>query len=169
MVGSSNLTRGGLKDNVEINVILSFDKQDENLETLLDIYARIKYQPTCFVPDSEYIDAYDETIKQAATSTIKIESNKDVRKALEFLRKKEQTLPKPYTAPNTLQGWQKLVYSKLPLTEFNTSFLHQYISEFQRAYPDNQNIEAKIRQVLQQLRDLGLITHVKEGRWIKGQ
>jgi len=45
--------------------------------------------------------------------------------------------------------------------------VHQYIDEFSSIYPNNQHIEAKIRQILQQLRDLGIITSLGEGRWIK--
>ncbi|MCA1553495.1 MAG: hypothetical protein LC737_03865, partial [Chloroflexi bacterium] len=62
---------------------------------------------------------------------------------------------------------QKLVYDKLPPNEFSTDSLYPHAPEFQRAYPDNKNIDAKIRQVLQQLRDLGLITHRGQGRWLK--
>ncbi len=167
IIGSSNLTQGGLKDNVEVNVILEFGKQDDALETIRDIYAQIKYRPSRFAPDVEYIDAYEDTVKEAGSYARRTGNDKGIRKALDFLRQKELSLPKPFVAPDTLGGWQKLVFEKLPPSTFSTSYLYQYAAEFQAVYPDNLHIEPKIRQVLQQLRDLGLVIHLGEGIWVK--
>lgn len=61
IVGSSNLTRGGLQDNVELNVVLDFpDTYSEEAQPFCDFYSRIKFSPTCFVPDEEYINLYFE-------------------------------------------------------------------------------------------------------------
>lgn len=43
--------------------------------------------------------------------------------------------------------------------------MYRYVEEFQKHYPENKHIDAKIRQVLQQLRDLGFIVHLGQGRW----
>ncbi len=167
VIGSSNLTRGGLKDNVEINAILDFDLEDENAQTLLDIYAQIKYQPTRFAPDDDYLAAYEDISKRVSFSRQTLSSDEGIRKALDFLRKKEQTLPKSFTDPNLLRGWQKLVFEKLPMGEFHTNDLYQYSLEFQRTYPRNYNVEAKIRQTLQFLRNSGLVKHLGPNRWTK--
>jgi hypothetical protein len=39
------------------------------------------------------------------------------------------------------------------------------VPHFKKLYPGNRNIEAKIRQQLQHLRDAGLLEHVAAGRW----
>ncbi|MBI3732068.1 MAG: hypothetical protein HY259_01230 [Chloroflexi bacterium] len=166
IIGSSNLTQGGLKDNVEVNAILEYEEEEEGAQELLDIYARIKFQETRFVPDDEYLDAYEELTHQVTLSRNSA-ADRDLRKRLEFLRQKEQVLPKPFTDPESLRGWQKLVFDKLPAIEFGTSDLYRYAPEFQQEYPDNRNVEAKIRQVLQQLRDSGLINHLGQGRWVR--
>jgi len=166
IIGSSNLTRGGLSENIEINAVLEFTSQDQEGEALKDIYARIKYQPTRFSPDIDYIQAYAEIIRRGAVSH-GVARDKSPQHALAAIRQREQSLPKPFVSPDTLQRWQKLVFSKLPNTIFQTSELYQYIDEFSPIYPNNQHIEAKIRQILQQLRDLGIITSLGEGRWIK--
>jgi type II restriction enzyme len=80
---------------------------------------------------------------------------------------KRKSLPTPFISPKLLSGWQKLIFQYLPKTEFTTDELYRYIEEFQKYYPENQHIEAKIRQVLQQLRDLGFIIHLGQGRWIQ--
>jgi len=162
IIGSSNLTLGGLLENIEVNVVLELERDCENAENLRDIYANIKYQPSRFVPDDQYIDAYQEVLDRVSHPK---NTKTDTQKAVEYLRRLEATLPKPYINPSELSGWQKLVFAKLPEGEFGTNELYKYASDFQQTYPDNKNIEPKIRQVLQQLRDLGLIIHVNEGRW----
>lgn len=62
---------------------------------------------------------------------------------------------------------QKMVYAKLPDHEFSTNDLYQYADEFRDSFPHNRFIQAKTRQVLQQLRDLGLIIHLGQNRWMK--
>lgn len=164
IIGSSNLTKGGLSENIEVNVLLELERDSEKAENIFDIYARIKYQPTRFAPDDEYIQTYQAVIEEAERPQYR---RQDTRIAIERLRELEKGLPKPYTNPITLQGWQKLVFSKLPNNEFQTSDLYKYALEFVQTYPENRNVEAKIRQVLQQLRDLGIILHLGEGRWKK--
>jgi HKD family nuclease len=164
IVGSSNLTKGGLSENIEINVFLEFERETEKAENIFDIYARIKYQPSRFVPDDEYIQAYQLVVEKAGKPQYR---RLETKIALERLRELEKNLPKPYTDPIKLHGWQKLVFSRLPDDKFQTSDLYKYASEFVQTYPENKNIEAKIRQVLQQLRDMGIILHFGEGYWKK--
>lgn len=167
IIGSSNLTQGGLRDNIEVNVMLEFEPDDANLETLRDIYAQIKYQPTRFIPDADYIAAYEDITRRINNASRVVSGDPGLKRELELLRHREQNLPKPFVAPISLQGWQKLVFEKIPNHEFLTNELYSHVNEFRQSYPENKNVEAKIRQVLQQLRDLGLIIHMGEGRWIK--
>jgi HKD family nuclease len=164
VVGSSNLTKGGLSENVELNVLLEMEQDSEKADRLFDIFAYIKYQPSRFVPDDEYIQAYRAILEKNQQPWGR---RGDTRKEVDRLREVERNLPKPYIKPSALQGWQKLVFSKLPEDEFQTSDLYQYAQDFAQLYPENRNIEPKIRQVLQQLRDLGVILHLEEGRWKK--
>lgn len=168
IIGSSNLTQGGLRSNVEVNVALEFRPDDDKLEPLRDMYSRLKYQPTRFTPDDEYIDAYaDLTQRIERVSSRKAYADANVSKALSTLREKEQQLPGPFASPVKLTAWQKMVYAKLPDEEFATTDLYQYADEFRNVFPQNRFIEAKTRQVLQQLRDLGVIIHAGQNRWIK--
>jgi HKD family nuclease len=164
IIGSSNLTKGGLSENIEVNVLLEMERESEKAESIFDIYARIKYQPSRFAPNDAYIEAYQAVVEEVEKPKNK---RQDTKAAIESLRELEKGLPKPFTNPMTLQGWQKLVFSKLPNNEFQTSDMYKYVSEFAQTYPENKYVEAKIRQVLQQLRDLGIILHLGEGRWMK--
>jgi len=164
VIGSSNLTKGGLSENIEVNVLLEMERESEKAENIFDIYAQIKYQPSRFVPDDAYIGAYQAVVEENQKSKYR---RQETKAAIKRLRELEKNLPKPYTSPKNLQGWQKLVFSKLPNTEFQTGDLYKYALEFAQTYPENKYVEPKIRQVLQQLRDLGIILHLGEGRWIK--
>lgn len=164
IVGSSNLTKGGLSSNIEVNVLLDLEIDGEKAENLRDIYSQLKFQPSRFVPDSNYIDAYGEILERIKQPRIR---RSETKKAIERLRDTELHLPKPFAYPADLKGWQFLVYSKLPNEEFQTGDLYRYASEFAKTYPDNTRIEEKIRQILQQLRDKGIILHLGNGRWKK--
>ncbi|WP_376786183.1 hypothetical protein [Enterococcus italicus] len=47
------------------------------------------------------------------------------------------------------------------------SEVYRYKDRLQLAHPENNHIEAKIRQVLQHLRDMGLIEFIGEGSYRK--
>jgi len=49
--------------------------------------------------------------------------------------------------------------------EFTLSELYSYREELARLHPKNRNIEAKIRQQLQLLRDRGVIEFLGKGRY----
>jgi len=165
IVGSSNLTEGGLSSNVEVNVALDFDAETPEARALRSIYDRVKYQLTRFAPDADYIGAYAEATRRARTLS---EGRRQdaVTRAIASVRDRERVLPTPVGPGRVLGGWQKLVLAKLPPGEFKGADLYRHARDFQRFYPDNRNVEAKIRQVLQQLRDLALVRHAGAGQWI---
>lgn len=167
IIGSSNLTKGGLVKNIEINSLFEFDSMDVQSQIVLDIYTQMKFQPKRFSPDSQYIDAYEEASKRALKVNSKVYKDKKLLTLLDGLREKEETLPSPFSSSDHLVGWQKLVYDKIPEIEFNTSDMYVFAEEFQEIYPENQYVSEKIRQVLQQLRDIGLLIHLANGRWKK--
>lgn len=70
----------------------------------------------------------------------------------------------------TLNGWKLAVYKCLNLIEnreFVLEDIYKYKYELERLFPNNRNIEAKIRQQLQLLRDIGLIKFLGNGKYIK--
>jgi transcription initiation factor TFIIIB Brf1 subunit/transcription initiation factor TFIIB len=70
----------------------------------------------------------------------------------------------------SLKGWKKIIFEKIEGMNndiFYLNDLYEYISEFQKIYPENKNIKEKIRQTLQQLKELGLIEFVSLGKYKK--
>jgi HKD family nuclease len=43
-LGSSNLTRGGLKNHVEVNVVITAYRNEEIVSDVYDLYSRLKFQ-----------------------------------------------------------------------------------------------------------------------------
>jgi Dam-replacing family. len=71
---------------------------------------------------------------------------------------------------NNLSGWKKSVFSELELLDkqvFTTGDFQFMIPALKRQYNRNNNIEAKIRQQLQILRDLGLVKFEGNGVYRK--
>ncbi|MBM3120452.1 MAG: hypothetical protein FJ006_13080 [Chloroflexi bacterium] len=166
-IGSSNLTEGGFKDNVEINAILSLSDGDELLSDTYALYNRLKFQPNRFEPDIDFIEGYGEVSASLRKGERSARSKKDLNELMLGLRKREEELPKPRVTPEDLFGWQKIVFERLPDGQFKTGDIYEFEDEFRRYYPENRNVRAKIRQILQQLRDLGLIKHVRWETWEK--
>lgn len=75
IVGSSNITRGGLQDNVELNVVLDFaDSHSEEAQPFYDFYSRIKFKSTCFIPNEDYLNFYFE-LQQKNLQHLKLKKN----------------------------------------------------------------------------------------------
>ena len=168
IIGSSNFTRGGLKENIELNVIIRDRYDSETVNAVRDTYADFKYQGRLFTPDESYIEVYEEVTSRVRKTRDETLSLKSMTKMMASLSRKEERLPRPTIPdPSSLTGWQGLVYEKIPPGEFTTKSMYRFAEEFREAYPRNRYVEDKIRQILQQLRDDGFIEPLGRGRWIK--
>jgi len=166
-IGSSNLTSGGLKDNVEVNAIIEASEKEEIVSDVYAVYNRLKFQKSRFEPDRTYIESYEEAYEIVRKKSIQALKQKTVESKIKGLMEREKLLLKPKAAVTELFGWQKLVYERLPEVSFRTSDMYVYEKEFQRFYPENRHVTDKIRQILQQLRELGLVKHISKNKWLK--
>jgi HKD family nuclease len=166
IIGSSNLTEGGLKSNVELNVLIESKSDSDIASDIYALYYRMKFSNRCFEPDDEFLQLYDK-ICSAKKDQEKILRGEHFRKLSLKIAEKISSMPPLSPTSKDLFGWQRLVFEKLPPGEFKTSDLYKFEEEFRRHYPRNRYIKAKIRQVLQQLRDLGLVKHSGKETWIR--
>ncbi len=164
-LGSSNLTEGGLAKNVEVNAVITASLKEEVVSDVYGLYSRLKYQQSRFEPDLEYIAKYEEAYERVRKRNIAALQERRTKEIIKQLREKEKALPKPIPSESELFGWMKLVYEKIPSGAFRTRDMYQCEQEFQKIYPENKNIRAKIRQQLQFLRDIGLIKSPHRDRW----
>jgi type II restriction enzyme len=66
------------------------------------------------------------------------------------------------------RGWTLEVLNivhKLNKAEFTNDDVYAYDQELEQLHPGNKNVRPKIRQQLQNLRDAGLLIHIKDGHW----
>jgi len=165
IVGSSNLTRGGLMSNVEVNLMVDGATTDPAIDALFEAYVALKQDPARLVPDEEFLALYGELHRRRLRQRQREEgSTTDLRQRL---REKARSLARPTVRRADLTGWAELVYNALPEGEFKTRDMYRHETEFQTVYPGNRKVREKIRQQLQWLRDLGLLEHIARGRWRK--
>jgi len=162
IIGSSNLTSGGLKNNIEVNIKITSGYDDEIFSDLSATFLQMKLLGGKFKPNDEYIDQYEELYRLVRKGKI-IHNRPQFKK----LRELESSLPRPEIQREDLVGWMKLVYEHLPEGEFSAVYLYQFVGIFKQKYPDNRHIRAKIRQQLQFLRNVGLLEYPSRDVWIK--
>jgi hypothetical protein len=163
IVSSSNLTNGGLINNYEYGVLVDDENvnnivNDFNLLSNNEMTGRITLSEInevqkiiSNVPKNEniYIPKFDYEVKQ---------------NNLEIFTGGTESIEK------SLTGWKLEVFksiNKLENVNFSLEELNLFIPAFKQKFPDNNNIEAKIRQQLQLLRDIGLIEFETKGKYKK--
>lgn len=167
IIGSSNLTRRGLKTNIEANIAITDDIHTEIMSEIYSTYNRLKYHPSRVIPDDEFVNLFTDMCHEEKSHERRFTRNRalqDLRKA--FIRK-SNSLQRPKPTKTDLIGWLELVYDVLPDGEFKNQDIYAYEEEFRQQYPQNLNIRAKIRQQLQILHSLGFIEHPSRGIWKK--
>lgn len=166
IIGSSNLTEGGLKKNIEVNIVLQASIRDEIVSDIYAAYNRLKFHPQRVIPDEEFLALYSRlcNIEKRRRKEAVDELQRGLKN--DFV-KKASSLRRPQPTKRDLIGWLELVYDVLPEGEFTNQQVYQHEEEFRRYYPENLNIRAKIRQKLQELRDMGFLQHVGTARWRK--
>jgi len=165
IVGSSNLTQGGLEDNVEVNVVIEATLEAEIVSDLYGVYNRLKFDPHRVEPDREFLELYEALCAgRKRGSRQGGQADQDLTRAF---REKARLLRRPSPLADDLVGWLKLVYTHLPDGEFTNQDLYAQEAVFRQHYPANRNVRAKVRQQLQILRDMGLVEHLGPSRWRK--
>ncbi len=169
IVGSSNLTEGGLRKNIEANFVIEADtNQDIILDSYLT-YNRLKFHPKRVIPDDEFLNLYSELCSSEKKQRTEYKKNQFRKNLLKSFEEKTKKLQHPKPTLKDLIGWVRLVFEYLPDNEFTTNQIYAHEKEFSNIYPENRNIKAKIRQQLQVLRDMGLIKHIGKSHWVKDQ
>jgi HKD family nuclease len=167
IAGSSNLTDGGLRKNVEVNVLIEAAARDDVVADVYSAYTRLKFHPERVVPDDEFVQMYGEMCQREKARDQAARRDPAARRLLDSFREKARSLKRPQPTRRDLFGWLELVYDALPTGEFTNEDVYASEDDFRSSYPGNLNMRAKVRQQLQVLRDMRLIEHLATGRWRK--
>lgn len=155
LVTSANLTNNALYHNFEYGVLI-----DDNTiaDKIYDDYVEMINDEECGIFNIQLLDRL-EKIKQRINRkpTVNVDSENDVI----IIEEKSNLI-------ENLSSWQKDVFEIID--EFNKDIfaakdVYSHKEELKRKHPKNNNIEAKIRQMLQQLRDMGFIKFNNHGNY----
>jgi len=92
IVGSTNLTGGGLNTNFEVNTIFT-EKDPVYFSQLKAIYNSIKYTKSIFIPDEDYLIGYSDVFSVFKKNEIKAIKDKGISKVIKEMEEKESLLP----------------------------------------------------------------------------
>jgi len=165
VVGSSNLTEGGLKRNVEVNILLDGSEDEEVFSDMFAVYSRLKFDDRRVELNAELAELYGQLCKQERKRDAGV--NSELRQEVERFDEAVSRMRRPHRTRRDLFGWLDAVYDSLPEGEFRNSEAYLHEAQLQQKFPQNLNVKAKIRQQLQVLRDLGFVQHLAPGRWRK--
>lgn len=166
IVTSANLTLGGFRNNYECGVIV---EDGQIVGTLKEGFLKL------FKNKEESPIVTEEIIK----TTTEILSRVPKEKKIRFPKTEEDIFPEQEndlydagveTISNSLSSWRLDVFNtvlRIPQNIFELKTVYQFKDELQKLHPENKNIEPKIRQQLQELRDLGLIEFAQLGVYRK--
>ncbi len=101
IVGSTNLTQGGLMSNFEVNTI--FNEQTPIYYSKLQaIYNAVKYTDTLFTPDEDYLCQYSDVYKALTTNEEKAKKDEGIKKVIQEMTEKEAKLPGTIPSVNAM-------------------------------------------------------------------
>lgn len=155
-ITSANLTNKGLEQNYEYGVY----SNDE-----------------IFV--QSVVSDFTQLLADTQTGRIKSKQIKEIDKILKSLpdliktnypRLRLNLLGDKSPITTNLRGWKLDVFNaldSLDITEFDTSVSNRIAEQHSVLHPNNTYPKAKVRQVLQQLRDIGLIKFISRGNYAK--
>lgn len=92
IVGSTNLTGGGLMTNFEANVIFK-ETKPLYFSQLEAIYNSVKFTDSIFSPDEEYLAGYSDVYKAFLQNEDNATKDKSVQDIVRQIRKREEFLP----------------------------------------------------------------------------
>lgn len=92
IIGSANLTQGGLMSNFEVNTVFNEVKPIYYTQ-LQAIYNSVKFTDSLFVPDEEYLQNYSDVFKAFEKNEEKAKVDKGIMEKIEAMSEKETKLP----------------------------------------------------------------------------
>ena len=164
LIGSSNLTIGGLWRNTEANALLRGSVNDDAIEDAFEVYNRIRQNTAFAVPDEQVIADYRRLRNRAASLPVGSKPPEELADAYKILENYVKTLPSVWTDDvhsrvHALVG--ELGSSEFTLEDFNIRFEQELAS----LHPKNRHIRPKIRQQLQVLRDRNVLEFLGHGHY----
>lgn len=101
IIGSTNLTAGGLLSNFEVNTV--FNEQKPVYYTQLQsIYNQVKYTDSLFTPDDDYLCQYSDVYKALTANEKNAMKDTSIKKLMQDMNEKKTKLPGTIPSVNTM-------------------------------------------------------------------
>ena len=166
IVTSGNLTLRGMILNYECGILVREKQMIKKMsENYLDLFNNNSLT--------------SQVTEKIISVTKDILSKIPLQKKIQFKKSEQQLFENPEedlydggieTIRGTLRGWHLDVFNavaNLPENTFTLNQIYFFEKEFKQRHPTNNKIKAKIRQQLQQLRDMGLVEFLGNGNYRK--
>lgn len=161
IITSGNLTHNGLNRNFEYGVL--FDDRNLLAKIESDFRDAASKRSVCRKITDFEIGKMKKIIDRNKTARVYIDSSGDSLFEMADMR---ETIDLIMEKPGWKRDVLEIIFS-IPTTEFTLADVNAYIDVLRAKYPDNNTIKDKIRQILQQLRDLELIKFESRGHYKK--
>lgn len=169
VVTSANLTPAGLSRSLEYGVLVSDPRLVSEIRTDVDALMGLPDTGTVTRESLRQIEAILAALPPEQMPTFPKLAQAEMGVVPPAV---EDALPagSEHHIEASLEGWLRETFRvllRIPAHEFGLGDVYGFVPELQRLYPGNHNIEAKLRQQLQFLRDLGLLEFLGGGRYCK--
>lgn len=92
IVGSANMTRGGLMTNFEVNTVFK-ETKPLYFSQLQAIYNSVKFTDSIFTPDEEYLAGYSDIYHAFSQNEEKAKKDLGLQKVIKEIQNREEILP----------------------------------------------------------------------------
>jgi hypothetical protein len=164
IISSGNLTSGGLLNNYEYGI---YSSDSELVDKVSSDFLALSNDENIGVVKLKDI----EKVRQIISNIAKKEAVNLPNFELENLDSNFKYLELDHEAiTSSLSGWKLEIFKCITLINsytFTLSQINQFENHLKEVFPSNNHVLEKIRQQLQQLRDLGLIEFLGNGNYRK--
>lgn len=101
IIGSTNLTQGGLMTNFEVNTVFN-EKKPVYYSQLQAIYNYVKYTDSLFTPDEEYLCQYSDVYKALSENEENAKKDSGIKRLIKEMSDKETKLPGTIPSVNAM-------------------------------------------------------------------
>lgn len=123
LLGSSNLTQGGLWDNFEVNAAIAGTLNDPAIIQARNRFNAAVTHDGCFTPTLEYIDAYRELRRKALTVPFFPEPPEELAADYHAIKRLENQ-------QESAGNWQDAILSRVRILEHETNSRSFTVTEF---------------------------------------
>lgn len=164
LITSANLTNNALYRNFEYGILIEDEKAI--VDQIYDDYIQMTCDDECGTFDLALLERLEKIKKDyIQRPVISIDEDNDTLIVVNDISK----------LTKKMSSWQKDVFlciNKMESATFTLDDIYQFENDLKILHPNNNNVKPKIRQMLQQIRDMGFVKFISRGiykkLWISG-